>query len=397
MFEPDYYTLPLAGEKNGLLFALYRGREGLAVLRDLWCRLTETLSQRRFFHLHPWYRCYLDALESDPDAVFFCLIQRGSVPLAVFPLKRTSQRICGLHFRCLEIPSHDHMNLSDFIFDKTADNAALLRILVRNIRRLSGEAWDLIYVPKALEDSAVAYAMQREPMPLSETVLTGRSNQVDCSFPYERVAGNFRGHFRRNLQRIRRRAQGRGELQFHSYRSMEDLQRHFTEFLRVEASGWKGKHGTQTAIACEPSTLAFYQKVIEEFGARGQCVLNLLTLGGKCIAGQLCLHVDDVVYILKIGYDESQADITPGNLIMGELIRQCAEDSRIRTLSFVTDREWNYLWGATSIPLYTYRIFNHTTPAGWLGFLMCRIKKWLTPLVPATARTATASRDRVAS
>lgn len=383
------------GDESGAIsLALYRGRKDFARLQEPWRRLVDSLSQKRFFHLYSWYHSYIDSLNKNPDAVFFLVISRGPVPVAVFPLKRSVRSVFGLRLRCLEIPSHPHMSLSDFIFDKTSDNAALVRLMIKNIEHMAGERWDMIHVANTLEDSAAAYALERAPVLLSVTTLVSKSNHLNCSMPYEKVEKNFKGHFRRNLRRLYRRSQEWGKLQYHSYTSAEDIRRNFTEFLKVEASGWKGEHGTRTAISCDSSTLAFYRKLIDEFAASGQCLLNLLTLNDKCIAGQLCLLVDGTLYILKIGFDESYAEIAPGNLVMDSLIRQCAEDDRIQTVSFVTDREWNYLWGATSTPVYTHAVFNHATLPGWLGYLIYRTRKIVKSFVPASIRTRMTSRQK---
>lgn len=386
MIESHHDAAPRTVVSEGLSLTLYRGSRGLGELREAWGRLADGMTHKRYIHLHPWYRSYLESIEPHPEEVLFVLIARGDVPLAVFPLMRSVRKVCGLSFRCLEVPSNPHLNLGDFVFDKTADSAVLVRVMVRNIRRLTGQAWDLIHVPNAPEDSAVGYALQQAPVPFSLSVPNGRSNHVDCSPPYEQVEEKFKGTFRRNLRRLRRRAEGQGELRYASYSTVEDLARHFPEFLRVETAGWKGSQGTQSAIACDPSTTAFYRMLVEEFGADGRCWLNLLALGGKYIAGQLCLLVGGTLYILKIGYDEAHADIAPGNLIMGETIRQCAEDSRVLTVSFVTGKEWNFLWGADSTTLYIHNIFNRATLRGWLGYFTCLAKNRLMPLLPGSIR-----------
>lgn len=386
MVELHHDALLCADESGDLSLVLYRGREDFSRLRDLWRQLADSLSSKRFFHLYPWYRGYIESLEKDPSSVFFCVISRGSIPVGVFPLKRTERKVCGFRFRCLEIPTHDHMNLSDFIFDKTADNATLLRALFKNVQRLSGESWDLIKVPHALEDSATAYALERAPTFLSVSSRAKKSNYVNSDMTYERMVENFKGSFRRNLRRLHRRATESGKLEFHSYRSTEDIQRHFHELLEVEGSGWKGERGTQTAISCDQSSTHFYEKIAEGFSTSGQCTLNLLTLNGKCIAGQLCLIVDSTLYILKIGFDETHTAIAPGNLIMSELFRQCAEDSQIKAISFITDRDWNLLWGAESMPVYDHYLFNHGTMMGWLGYLACRSKNLVQPLLRVAKR-----------
>lgn len=375
----------LAGDMaDGLSLAVYRFPDDLAALREAWTRVTESLPRKRFFHLFPWYLGYLDALESEPAAVFFCVARRGPTPLAIFPFKRVRRGICGLYFNCLEIPVNDHLNLSDFIFDKTPDNAVLLRALIRQARRLSGRAWDVICIRSALEDSAAHYALRQAPVAMSLSEPVRKSNHVDCRMAYEELARNFKRHFRRNLRRLRRRAQETGVLQFKSYESREDIQRHFHELLKVEASGWKGDAGT--AISCHETTMRFYRKIAEEFAATGQCRLNLLRLNDQCIAAQLCLVVDGMFYILKIGFDETHAAIAPGNLIMDELFRHCAGDERIEGVSFVTGREWNFLWGAASMQVYDHYLFNPASLLGRVGYWACRGKRFLLPLVQRIRR-----------
>lgn len=373
------------GMTEGLSLAVYRFPDDLAALREAWARVTESLPHKRFFHLFPWYLGYLDSLESDPTAVFFCVAHRGATPVAIFPLKCVRRRMCGLHFNYLEIPVNDHLNLSDFIFDKTPDNAVLLRALIRQVRRLSGRAWDVICIPSALEDSAANYALRQAPMRMSLSEPVRKSNHVDCRMAYEELAGNFKNNFRRNLRRLHRRAQETGTLQFKSYESREEILSHFHKLLEVEASGWKGETGT--AISCDQVTTRFYRKVAEEFSITGQCRLNILTLNEKCIAAQLCLLVDGMLYILKIGFDEAHAAIAPGNLIMEELFRQCAADDRIHGVSFITGREWNFLWGATSAQVYEHHLFNPASLMGWIGYLACRGKRFLRPLIQRIRRS----------
>ena len=374
MIELHQDALSGEGRVSEFSLAFHRGAQGFAGLRETWRQIENSLVGKRFFHLYPWYRAYLEHLEHDPDSVMFCVMSRGSSPVAIFPLKSTTRKVCGIPLRILQIPTHDHIDLSDFIFAKTDDNATLLKELVRQLRVTPGVAWDMIYIPGGLEDSKVAYALQHAPPPLWRTALVYKSNYVNCATSYDEVAAGFDGRFRRNVRRLSRRAREMGKIQFHSYRSVEDINRHFHELLSVEAAGWKGDGGTNTAIACDEKAERFYKSLVEGFGASGQCMLNLMLLNDKCIAGQLCLLVEGTVYILKIGFDEAYAAIAPGNLIMEQLFLECAEDKQISTISFVTGKDWNYLWGAKSLRVYDHQIFNCSSVRGWCAYLLLRAK-----------------------
>jgi CelD/BcsL family acetyltransferase involved in cellulose biosynthesis len=370
----DSQRVPLELGPTGVTLAIYRGKDGLGDLPALWSQLVEAMPAKRFFHLHAWYQSYLESLETDPSSLSFYVLFRGERPVALFPLKSATQNVCPFGLRSLELPVHDHLNLSDFVFDRTEENAGLLRLLIQHLQRCSETPWDVIYLSNVLEDSAAAYALEKAPPPMALSNYKRNSNYVDCALAYEDFLKNVDGHFRRNLGRLTRRVQQMGELQFHSYRSLEEIRSNFHHFVTVEAAGWKGDSGTQSAIACNPPIKSFYEKLIDRYAAAGQCWLNLLLLNDKAIAGQLCLLVDGTLYILKIGYDEAYSKVAPGNLVMDQTLRLAVEDQGVRAVSFITDRQWNYFWGAKSYRVYDHFIFNRSSLRGWYGYLCLRLK-----------------------
>ncbi len=376
----DTQRVPLDSDATGVTLAVYHGKDGLGALPALWSQLVEALPAKRFFHLHAWYQSYLESLETDPSSLSFYVLFRGERPVALFPLKRVTRNVCRFELRSLELPVHDHLNLSDFVFEKTEENAGLLRLLVLHLQRSPETPWDIMYLSNVLEDSAAAYALEKAAPPMALSYYQRKSNYVDCSLSYEDFLKNVDGHFRRNLGRLTRRVQQMGELQFHSYRSPEEIRSNFHHFVTVEAAGWKGDSGTQSAIACNPPIKSFYEKLIAGYAAAGQCWLNLLSLNDKAIAGQLCLLVDGTLYILKIGYDEAHSKVAPGNLIMDQTLRLAVEDQGVRAVSFITDRPWNYFWGAKSYRVYDHYIFNRRSHRGWYGYLCLRLKDLARPL-----------------
>jgi len=82
------------------------------------------------------------------------------------------------------------------------------------------------------------------------------------------------------------------------------------EFLRVEASGWKGRAGT--ALASRSQDAAFYREVAERFQASGRLRLYALEQGGATLAMQTSLWADHAVFDWKAAYDERFAGFGPG-------------------------------------------------------------------------------------
>jgi CelD/BcsL family acetyltransferase involved in cellulose biosynthesis len=82
------------------------------------------------------------------------------------------------------------------------------------------------------------------------------------------------------------------------------------EFLRVEASGWKGRAGT--ALASRRQDATFYREVAERFRASGRLRLYALEQGGATLAMQTSLCADHAVFDWKAAYDERFAGYGPG-------------------------------------------------------------------------------------
>jgi len=88
-------------------------------------------------------------------------------------------------------------------------------------------------------------------------------------------------------------------------------------FLALEAGGWKGRAGS--ALASDPRHAAFFRAVWEGFRARGDGHLLELRTADRVAASILCLGMDDALFAVKIGVDESLRRGTPGVLLLADL------------------------------------------------------------------------------
>lgn len=120
-----------------------------------------------------------------------------------------------------------------------------------------------------------------------------------------------------------------------------------TDFLTIEASGWKGKAGT--ALASRAGDAAFYREVAARFGASGRLRLYTLEAGGKTLAMQTNLCAGRYMFDWKAGYDERFASYGPGaqlQLRVLDLVREdgvrwvdtCADASNDHQLRLCPDR-----------------------------------------------------------
>jgi CelD/BcsL family acetyltransferase involved in cellulose biosynthesis len=151
------------------------------------------------------------------------------------------------------------------------------------------------------------------------------------------------------------------------------MERCFGEFLTVENSGWKGRAGEATAIALHPQLECYYRRLLQAFGDRGDCELNLLRLNGQCIAAQFCVTMGGVWYLLKIGYDEQYAKHSPGSLLLEDvLVRLCA-NPEVKLANLASDASWHLNWNPRFVGMADYYL-GAAGVAGDIAIFLVRLR-----------------------
>ena len=93
------------------------------------------------------------------------------------------------------------------------------------------------------------------------------SKYLACSSGDKGHSGS--GKFQRNLRRLENRLNGKGDVSWQYIHDVQEQLDTVSQFLDLEASGWKGEDGTNTAIKSNPRVIAFYHELIELFWSRG--------------------------------------------------------------------------------------------------------------------------------
>lgn len=81
-------------------------------------------------------------------------------------------------------------------------------------------------------------------------------------------------------------------------------------FLQAEASGWKGREGTN--FAGSESYADFFRRVCRNLAAAGRLQLLVMSAGGIDVAWKVNIASGDAVFCFKIAYDEAFARFSPG-------------------------------------------------------------------------------------
>lgn len=125
---------------------------------------------------------------------------------------------------------------------------------------------------------------------------------------------------RQGLQRTERRLAESGKLEARWLTEADDLGAWTQDFLKLEASGWKGAE--HTALASTAAQAHFFREMLKQGVAAGGIQLGRLDFNDRPIAMICNLMARDGGYSFKIAYDEEFADHSPGTLIELSLIRE---------------------------------------------------------------------------
>ncbi len=130
---------------------------------------------------------------------------------------------------------------------------------------------------------------------------------------------NVRPKKRKEIRRLRSRLDEMGHVAFDKLASTDSSDPWINDFLKLEASGWKGREGS--ALNGDPATKAFFKDAISGAHHADKVEMLRLTLDGKPIAMLVNFITSPGAYAFKIAFDEEYARFSPGVLIKIENLK----------------------------------------------------------------------------
>ena len=149
---------------------------------------------------------------------------------------------------------------------------------------------------------------------------------------------------RSDLRRAMRRAEQMGEVRFEirSPSTREEFEYAFDEAQRVEAASWKGRE--RTAIAIDRREHAFLSAYGPRVASDGSLRIAFMRINDVAVAMQLAIVDHERYWLIKIGYDESFAKCSPGQLLLLRSLEYAAE-AGLSSIEFLgSDAPWTRRW-----------------------------------------------------
>lgn len=110
------------------------------------------------------------------------------------------------------------------------------------------------------------------------------------------------------------------------------------DFLRLEASGWKGRSGG--AFQVRPGHAEFLREMWNGFRRQGRLSIVSLQAGERAIATRCCLVGGDVLYAFKTSFDDELARFSTGTLLELELFDFLGDDVSMIDTCADPDNGW---------------------------------------------------------
>src|SRR5262249_18210819 len=283
----------------------------------------------------------------------FAVFSSGTL-VAVFPFRAVPLQIGQIQLNAMKLASDqiDADTARDFVL---AGGLARTNFFQGFVKYLADHdpAWDVIMLPGILEDSFAASAIKHSPqLPIVQTPggAWGRIEMISCAennCPFDNLSKGFKQNLRTAHNRLKSMS-----VRFECARTNKQLAEYLPDFLRVESSGWKGEMGTSASQ--QPHSITFLNQLIAKFADVGECEIHLLRANDESIGALFGIVTDRILYIFRIGYDERHHRVSPGHLIIENLIKERSVHERFDAITPYNAPPWFRSWK----PNQVLQIFN---------------------------------------
>ena len=350
-----------ASSISRLNFRWHKGVEGLKQLENDWLKLTAEAS---LFARYEWNLAAASHLLAESEQIWICqILDREKRTLAFIPVIGGTETVKPFGpLPALALGWSHQLATFDFPMAPETDATQIGKTMLKAFKSLPFK-WEVISWPRVMADSnaaKVAHALGQLRTDItsaapSSTFYTANTPDLEKGLEVFVVKS---AKLRSKLAYTMRRLTDQGPIQMRMAREQGDVTGYFEEFLRLESSGWKGAHGTGTAIALVPAAKAFYSCLLNHANPQFETDIALLFCGDKPVAGQFLIRVAHWEHQYKIAYDEAFAKLSPGQILHQMVIEQAKNTDGVDRVSLVTGQTWHKEWAPIPEPTLHIYIFR---------------------------------------
>lgn len=335
--------------RSGFRVAAVTSREELAHYAGPWNDLAARSAQRLPMLSHAWIASYLEHQVAPTETWFCLLVFEGRRLVGVLPLLACPRSLLWLKNMRLRTPHNAHTFGVEPLIEPVYDHE-VRRLFCEYLARLfpSGFLLECHRLPQSSPSLTVHTWEPKHSFVFIDMSGTGCFVRVDSSF--DDFLASLSARFRRNLGRIERKLAGLGRVETSFRTGHLQCEEYLAAFMRIEASGWKGRAGT--AVGKDPVRVSFYRTLTRRLSELGWLEWHFLHVGGREIAAHLAVKVDRTLTIFKIAYDEAFRTCSPGTILLGKMIERAFTSGEVDEVNCLSNDLWMRNWGMSQRPYY---------------------------------------------
>ena len=330
--------------------------------RDAWNSLAARSPQQLPMLSHAGTSTYLEKA-LPPGSRWACFFAyRGPRLAAVLPVVTLQATRFGIGALALRTPRDDHTKNGDLLFSSADDVDTVSAVLSAVTREFPNALY--LEINRFAAGSLLLTALESRALAGPHT---WEADSFGSYLPVPRDFAEYRNslskNFRSNLNKATNKIARLRDVEFRFTNGRTTSQQDFTEFLAVEASGWKGEAGS--AIVKSPRLIEFYATLVRRLGEAGWLEWQFMTGDGCTLAANLAIRMPTSLIIWKLGYNDAYSRCSPGSVLFEELVKRESAARSIEEINLTTDQPWYDNWEMRRRPYYTARFYF-----GWRGWLI---------------------------
>jgi len=265
------------------------------------------------------------------------------------------------------------IGLFTFLLDPAENISQMMDELFRYLRTHKSK-WDILslhHVPSDMNgiDDFLSLGSKNFNIKINETKTLVVAKPVE----FADILSQMNGKKRREMKRKIRRLSEDGDLELISINDHTKIEQYLPTFFDIENNNWKGKMGT--SILKSPY-LPFFEQMALYLSERKKFHLYLLKIKKVFVSGIYAVIDNDILYFVKIGYDENYAKYSPSLVLFYLVFEQLTKQYQIQYIDFFGPIDsYQTIFGKTTRTSYDLTIFNRKLVPSFYHFTLMLVNK----------------------
>lgn len=348
---------------DNLTIRVVTDRKQFSEIKQPWLDLQQKLGASFYTNFY-FYRAYFKHITSPDVTPFLVVAFKGDRLVGLLPWEKRRRTFLGINYYEIGTLDHPHVDLNGILYEVEYESAILksLHTLKNQLPTLS-----IFCLPKLKKDSQLATLISSQHQMSAFNWQTSESKYID--FGQTPLPEVIPKRHLKNINRLLRKSQKEGIVEFSFTQGKDITQEQIRNFLEIEASGWKGKQGSNSAIMLNKHLLAFYHSLFKNNKKNIQ--LNCYYFNNTPIAAHFCFINNDTLSLAKVCYLQEYSNLSPSHVLIYKAMENAQIKGKVKKISFVTGPTWLAPWKPEATPVHTF-IF----PMGLLSSMIYQIAKY---------------------